>query len=102
VLCVDVDNDRTTAASVIGTEVDSAYGVRLDGHIEPAIRSDALDPLPDMAYAKAVDESMRRQRAAVYRYVLQRLWRFPPKTLLQLLTRTVRNKIVGLIGDTTR
>jgi poly-gamma-glutamate synthesis protein (capsule biosynthesis protein) len=96
VLRVEVDGAVTREASVTRTVVDSGYRVALEGRAEPAIRSDELSPLAQAEYSTAIELTVREQRFAVYRYVLWRLWRFPPKTLVQLLARTLRNKITAM------
>jgi poly-gamma-glutamate synthesis protein (capsule biosynthesis protein) len=97
VLSVEIKGAETCAATLTPTLVDSDYRATIDGRAELAIRSDELTPLTQAEYSAAIDETTRRQRLAVYRYVLWRLWRFPPKTFLQLLARTVRNKILAVV-----
>jgi len=97
VLAVDIEDGRAFAASVAPTVVDSAYRTMLNGRAESAIQSDNLAPLSEPAYAEAINDTLRRQRVAAYRYVLMRLWRFPPKVFLQLLMRTVRNKVTSML-----
>ena len=95
VLSVDIIDGSMRAAMVRPTRLDSTYRAALAGQAEPAIAADALVPLSETAYAKAIDDTWRSQRLAAYRYVLMRVWRFPPKTLFQLVARTARNKIMA-------
>jgi poly-gamma-glutamate synthesis protein (capsule biosynthesis protein) len=97
ILSVDIEGGRTCAASVTPTLADSAYRTTLNGRAEAAIRSGTLVPLTETAYAEAIADTLRRQRFAVYRFVLTRIWRFPAKTFLQLLARTARNKLMAIV-----
>lgn len=93
VLSVELTGDRATAASVTPTRVDRAFGVAPIGQPQPTVASQDLVSLPAPAYARAVASSVRRQRRALYRYVLLRVWRFRPAVLLELARRTAGNKL---------
>jgi hypothetical protein len=49
-------------------------------------------------YAKAIVETWRKQRVAVYWFALLRVWRVPPQLLIQLVGRTIGNKLRALTG----
>jgi poly-gamma-glutamate synthesis protein (capsule biosynthesis protein) len=60
---------------------------------EPRPPSERIATLDEMTYARAIERTIRAQRTAAYAYTLRNLFRFPPRMLLQLGARTVRNKL---------
>ena len=53
--------------------------------------------MPESEYRRAVARSVRVQQLASYGYALANARRYPRPILTQLLTRTLRNKITGLL-----
>jgi poly-gamma-glutamate capsule biosynthesis protein CapA/YwtB (metallophosphatase superfamily) len=88
---------RPTDVAVTATQLRDDYRPAL------TVERDAVplvgDPVPCLAsdaYARAIDDTWRRQRVASYRSALRNLPRTPLAVAAQLFTETIRNKIAGL------
>ncbi|MDQ8167713.1 MAG: CapA family protein [Gemmatimonadota bacterium] len=53
--------------------------------------------LPVAEYSRAVRQSLRRQQLLAYRYVARNVHRFSGEVFFELLTRTVRNKLLPIL-----
>ncbi|HEV2734315.1 MAG TPA: CapA family protein, partial [Longimicrobiaceae bacterium] len=76
----------------------------IGGDFRPAVAGPARSPadalpggMPEPEYRRAVARSVRAQQLASYAYALANARRYPRPILVQLLTRTLRNKIAGLL-----
>ncbi len=85
-------------AAVLGTSLRSDFRPRLSGIQTAPLPSEQIPALEPEPYAQAIRETWRRQRGAAYWYTFSRPWRFPPRILAQLVARTLRNKLAGLLG----
>lgn len=53
--------------------------------------------MAEAEYRREVDRALRAQRLASYAYALANAWRFPRPLLVQLVRRTIRNKVASLL-----
>jgi poly-gamma-glutamate synthesis protein (capsule biosynthesis protein) len=60
--------------------------------------TDPIRGLAEADYRAQVARSVRRQRFAAYAYAARNIGRYPPAVLGQLVARTLRNKIHGVIA----
>ncbi len=98
ILRVTLDGSVVRDAIVQATLLQPDYRPRLVGGRSVAVPSHELTALDPADYASAIRDTWRRQRLAAYWYTMTRPWRFPPRILGQLVVRTLRNKLSGLIG----
>jgi gamma-polyglutamate biosynthesis protein CapA len=82
---------------VRATRLGPDYRPVLDGE-ERVVSAEDFEPLKSDPYAKAIAETWRKQRVAVYWFALLRVWRVPPQLLIQLVGRTIGNKFRALTG----
>ncbi|MGH7689957.1 MAG: CapA family protein [Gemmatimonadaceae bacterium] len=101
ILSVTLDGPVARDAVVRGTSLRSDYRPQLTGIQTSAVPSGDLPVLEPGPYARAIRDTWRRQRGAAYWYTVSRPWRFPPRILAQLVARTLRNKLAGLVGGAT-
>jgi poly-gamma-glutamate synthesis protein (capsule biosynthesis protein) len=97
IMSAEISDGAVGHATVRATRLGGDYRPALDGE-EPVVRAADFEPLEPDAYARAIAETWRKQRIAVYWFALLRVWRVPPQLLFQLVGRTLGNKFRGLIG----
>jgi hypothetical protein len=62
-----------------------------------ALPEGVLRGLDAAEYARAITDSIRRQRRALYRSALLNIRQTPMRVLVQLTSETIRNKIAALV-----
>jgi capsule synthesis protein PGA_cap len=98
VVSADIEDGEIRAAIVRTTQLDARYRPVVAAGDERLVAPGDFEPLPADQYAAAIARTWREQRLAVYWYVLLRTWRVPPRLLMQLVGRTIANKIRALAG----
>jgi poly-gamma-glutamate synthesis protein (capsule biosynthesis protein) len=82
--------------SVTTTTIESGsdYSVIVSPRQLPALSHNGL---PVAEYSRAVEHSVRRQQYLAYKYVARNVHRFSLEILSELLTRTIRNKVLSVL-----
>jgi hypothetical protein len=75
-------------------ETTSDFRISVTHGAAPALHNDGI---PDVEYEKIVAGSVRRQRMLAYRYALRNSYRYPKAILLELVLRTIRNKLLAVM-----
>jgi len=94
----EIVGGTVTSAVVRATRLAANYGPVVEPADIPLVRADEIGALSDADYERAIAQTWRDQRRAVYPYALAHLWRVPPAALGQLVGRTVRNKLRAAFG----
>lgn len=82
---------------ISGIRVDDAFRAKRDA-LPIELGEDPVRGLAEADYRAQVARSVRRQRLAAYAYAARNIGRYPPAVLGQLVARTLRNKVYGVIS----
>ena len=82
---------------ISGIRVDDAFRAKRDA-FPVQLGAEPISGLAEADYRAQVARSVRRQRFAAYAYAARNIGRYPPAVLGQLVARTLRNKVYGVIS----
>lgn len=84
-------------AKVVATRIDDDFRPRLLPGVD-LHTVESVEGLDAEAYQSKVAQALHAQRWAAYRYAIRRMLRYPPRMLVQLGFRTLRNRLIVTAG----
>jgi gamma-polyglutamate biosynthesis protein CapA len=95
---------RPAGVRLTELRIDDSYGSQVLTEVNEIVDS-PIAGLDANSYRAAIDAGLSAQRAALYKYTLRNLTRFPVDIVLSLIHSTARNKLESLtsrLGDKSR